>query len=159
MASVRPTGARIRSLSLAARDSARNDYADIVTVSGDDEIGSLGALFNDTAADIRRKSAESRDREEVLRRYVENTTADVGEPLVDLERHLSQVMAARPDRDIEAAVKAAHRLATRLQNQAAVIRLRGSLGSDAARAGGSRRGRRHGRRQPAGAGRVREHHD
>ncbi len=61
----------------------------------------------------------------MLRRYVENTSADVAEPLAALERHLSLMMAARPDRDVVAAMTEAHRLSTRLQNQTAVIRLRG----------------------------------
>ena len=125
MVSVRPTGARIRRLSQDAIRSAKSDYAELVSVRGNDEIGSLSSLFNETAAELRRKATESRDREEVLRRYVENTAADVAEPLAALERHLSLMMAARPDRDVVAAVKEAHRLANQLQNQAAVIRLRG----------------------------------
>jgi hypothetical protein len=35
--------------------------------------------FNETAAELRRKVIESRDREEVLRRYVDNTSADVAD--------------------------------------------------------------------------------
>jgi signal transduction histidine kinase len=125
MASVVPTGARIRKLSQAAINSMRSDYTEMVGVSGSDEIGSLGALFNETAADIRRKAVDTRDREEVLRRFVDNTADDVAEPLAGLERRLSQMMAARPDGDVAEAMKEAHRLSTRLRNQAAVIRLRG----------------------------------
>jgi signal transduction histidine kinase len=120
-----PTAARIRRLSLAARKSAQHDFADIVEVSGSDEIGSFGALFNDTAADIRRKAKDASEREEALRRYVENTTVDVGEPLARLERDLGRVMAVRADRDVVAAVKEAHRLTMQVQNLAAAIRLRG----------------------------------
>lgn len=125
MAAVRPTGMRVRTLSQAAIRSAKSDYAELVSVNGNDEIGSLGSIFNETAAELRRKVTESGDREEVLRRFVENTAADVAEPLAHLERHLSRMMAARPDPDIIAAVKESHRLANQLQNQAAVIRLRG----------------------------------
>jgi signal transduction histidine kinase len=125
LATVSPTGRRIRKLSLAAINSARSEYSEMVGISGNDEVGALGSLFNETAADIRRKTKESLDREEVLRRYVENTSADVAEPLAALERHLSQMMAARPDRDVVSAVKESHRLSTRLQNHAAVVRLRG----------------------------------
>jgi len=120
-----PTASRIRRLSLAARKSAQHDFADIVEVSGSDEIGSFSALFNDTAADIRRKAKDASEREEALRRYVENTTVDVGEPLAKLERDLGRVMAVRPDRDVVAAVKEAHRLSMQVQNLAAAIRLRG----------------------------------
>ena len=125
MAATAPTEARVRRLARETRSSASHDYTEIVAVSGTDEVGSLGALFNDTAADIRRKAAESRDREETLRRYVENTTLDVGEPLVALEQRLSRALAARPDGEIAAAVKETHRLAMQVQNLAAVVRLRG----------------------------------
>jgi signal transduction histidine kinase len=125
MVATSPTAARIRRLSLAARKSAQHDFADIVEVSGSDEIGSFGALFNDTAADIRRKAKDASEREEALRRYVENTTIDVGEPLAKLERDLGRMMAVRADRDVVAAVKEAHRLTMQVQNLAAAIRLRG----------------------------------
>jgi signal transduction histidine kinase len=124
MVSVRPTGMRIRTLSVATINSARSDYAELVKVRGSDEIGSLASQFNETAAELRRKVIESRDREEVLRRYVDNTSADVAEPLDELETHLSAIMAARPDRDVVNAMREAHRINTRLQNHSAVIRLR-----------------------------------
>jgi len=127
-AATAPTAARVRRLSIQARSSAANDYSEIVTVSGHDEVGSLSALFNDTAADLRRKATDARDREEALHRYVENTTTDVGEPLVELERRLTGVLAASADRasqnEMVSAVKEAHRLGMQLQNQAAAIRLR-----------------------------------
>jgi signal transduction histidine kinase len=125
MVSVRPTGMRVRALSQAAIASARSDYAELVKISASDEIGSLASQFNETAAELRQKVIESRDREEVLRRYVDNTSADVAEPLGELESHLSRIMAARPDSDVVSALKEAHRINTRLQNHSAVIRLRG----------------------------------
>lgn len=124
MASVRPTGMRVRTLADAVLRSARSDYAELVRVTGSDEIGSVGSQFNETAAELRAKVIESRDREEVLRRYVDNTSADVAEPLGELETHLGRMMAARLDRDVVSAVKEAHRINTRLQNHSAVIRLR-----------------------------------
>jgi signal transduction histidine kinase len=124
MISVRPTGMRVRRLAQAAVNSARSEYQELVKVRGSDEIGSLASQFNETAAELRRKVIESRDREEVLRRYVDNTSADVAEPLDELERHLSTMMAARADRDVVSAVTEAHRINTRLQNHSAVIRLR-----------------------------------
>lgn len=132
MAVTTPTAIRVRTLSLAARQSAKRDYTEIVNVSGSDEVGSFGALFNDMAADLRRKTTDARDREEVLRRYVENTNIDVGEPLTALERQLGRVMAVRPDPEIVTAVKEVHRLAMQVRNQTAVIRLR-SAGDDSPR--------------------------
>jgi signal transduction histidine kinase len=125
LAATTPTGMRMRNLSLAARQSAKEDYAQIVKVSGADEVGSFGALFNEMAADLRRKTVDARDREEILRRYVENMTADVGDPLAELERRLGVVLAARPDPAIALALKEAHRLAMQVRNNAAVVRLRG----------------------------------
>jgi signal transduction histidine kinase len=125
MAVTVPTEARVRKLSQQTRSSARHDYTEIVAVSGKDEVGAMAALFNDTAADIRRKAIESRDREEALRRYVENTTIDVGEPLVALEQRLGRVLAARPDDEMAATLRETHRLGMQVQNLAAVTRLRG----------------------------------
>ena len=125
MISVRPTGIRVRTLSQAAINSARTDYSELVNVKGSDEIGSLASQFNETAAELRRKAIESRDREEVLRRYVDNTSADVAEPLGELESHLSRMMAAGLGPDVTSAMKEAHVINTRLQNHSAVIRLRG----------------------------------
>jgi len=124
LAATAPTGVRMRNLSLAARRSAHQDYGEIVRVSGSDEVGSFGALFNDMAADLRRKTVDARDREEVLRRYVENMTTDVGDPLGELEHRLGRVLASRADPSVALAVKDAHRLAMQVRNNAAVIRLR-----------------------------------
>ena len=124
LAATSPTAARVRKLSLAARKSAQADFAEIVPVSGSDEVGSFAALFNDTAADIRRKAKDAADREETLRRYVEASSADVGQPLAQLERNLASAMRASGGRDLTAAVKESHRISMQVQNQSAVIRLR-----------------------------------
>ena len=120
-----PTSARIRRLSKEAKDSSRQDYADMVHISGRDEISSLGAVFNDTAADIRRKATDARDREEALRRYVENTTEDVAVPLAALEQDLARMATAAGETTLRRSATEAHRLSMQLQNQAAVVRLRG----------------------------------
>lgn len=120
-----PTARRVRKLSLAARQSAKNDYTEIVQVSGSDEVGSFSSLFNDIAAELRRKTTDARDREDVLRRYVEHSSLEVGEPLAALELQLGRLNAARPDSETAAVVKEAHRVLGQVKNQAAVIRLRG----------------------------------
>ena len=124
MLSVRPLGMRVRKLTQAAVNSARSEYTELINVKASDEIGSLASQFNETAAEFRRKVIESRDREEVLRRYVDNTSADVAGPLGELEGHLSRIMAARQDSDVASAMKESHVINTRLQNHSAVIRLR-----------------------------------
>jgi signal transduction histidine kinase len=122
-----PTTARIRKLARQARESTRDDYAAMVEITGKDEISSLGAVFNDSAADIRRKAADARDREEALRRYVEHTTEEVAPPLAALEEHLaalSSAGSADADPRHRHAVREAHRLTMALRNQAGVTRLR-----------------------------------
>jgi len=120
-----PAAARIRKMAMQARDSTRNDYAAMVTVTGNDEIGSLGAVFNDSAADIRQKVTQIGDREEALRRYVEHTTEEVAPPLAALEDHLVGLGDTGADPRLRHAVREAHRLTMALKNQAAVTRLRG----------------------------------
>lgn len=119
-----PTAARIRRLSREARDSTKNDYAAMVRVSGNDEISSLGAVFNDSAGDIKTKTAGIRDREEALRRYVEHTTEEVAPPLAELSASLAGLGANAGDPKLSQAAKEAHRLTMSLKNQAAVNRLR-----------------------------------
>ena len=120
-----PAAARIRKMAKQARDSTRNDYAAMVSVTGNDEIGSLGAVFNDSAADIRQKATQIGDREEALRRYVEHTTEEVAPPLAALEEHLVSLGGGGADPKLQHAVREAHRLTMALKNQAAVTRLRG----------------------------------
>src|SRR6187401_913652 len=120
-----PAAARIRKMAMQARESTRNDYAAMVTVTGNDEIGSLGAVFNDSAADIRQKVTQIGDREEALRRYVEHTTEEVAPPLAALEDHLVSLGDGGADPRLRHAVREAHRLTMALKNQAAVTRLRG----------------------------------
>jgi signal transduction histidine kinase len=128
--SLLPTSRRIRALSLLAKQSARQDYAEVVELRGNDEIGSLRSVFNDAAADIRRKAVDAREREDALRRYVEQATDDVAAPMGDLESQLSGLvgrsgLSGDDDGRLRRAVKEAHRLKMRLDNLAAVTRLRG----------------------------------
>jgi signal transduction histidine kinase len=123
-----PTVYRIGRLSQAVRESARQDYSGMAPVYGQDEISSLGAMFNETAADIRRRITDSKDREEALRRYVADVTDGITPALADLEARLARrdppgagAEAARVD-----AARRAHELTTRLLNLAAVARLRTS---------------------------------
>lgn len=120
-----PTYARISKLSREAKESTRNDYAAMVGISGKDEISSLGAVFNDSAADIRQKATFIKDREEALRRYVEVTTEDVAPPLASLQEQLAGLAIGRDDANLKVASREAHRLTMALKNQAAVNKLRG----------------------------------
>lgn len=115
-----PITRRVRRLSREARASAAAGYTEMVTITGSDEISSLGAVFNDAATDIRQRVVDARDREEALRRYVETTTEDIVPPLGALSARLASGGAQSP-----AAAKESHRLMMLLQNLAMVTRLRG----------------------------------
>jgi len=129
MLTARPIANRISRLAAAARESARADYSGITTVTGRDDISSLGAAFNEAAADIRRRIVDAQDREETLRRHVEVTKEDVVSPLAGLEQRLGQLqggagLPADAAEEIRRAVRDTHQLRARLQNLAAVARLR-----------------------------------
>jgi signal transduction histidine kinase len=124
-AAAAPTAARIRRLSLESKRSSSQNYAEMVKVSGDDEISALAAGFNDTAADIKRKAVDAVDRETALRRYVETTTEDVVPPMQVLEERLSRMAASGAEPALRQAVRETHRLMMQLQNLAAVTALRG----------------------------------
>jgi signal transduction histidine kinase len=120
-----PTVLRLGRLATATRESARQDFSGIVPVSGNDEVSSLGAMFNEIGTDIRRRITDSRDREEALRRYVADVTDRVAQPLSDLE---SRLLAGAPGGATDPArldaVRQTHELSSRLLNMAAVARLR-----------------------------------
>lgn len=126
-----PIVSRVRRLTDAARASARQDYEAMAPISGADEISSLAFVFNEAAADIRRRAVDGRDREEALRRYVANTTDDVAAPLAAVEANLAALQsradlpgAARDE--LRDAIREAHRLVSRLTNLASVAALRKS---------------------------------
>lgn len=122
-----PTILRLGQLATATRESSRQDFSGIVPVTGIDEVSSLGAMFNEIGADIRRRITDSRDREEALRRYVADVTDGVAQPLTDLEaRLLADARAGATDPARLENVRHAHELNGRLLNMAAVARLRTS---------------------------------
>jgi signal transduction histidine kinase len=124
-----PIAMRVRTLAQAARDSVRQDYSGMTPIRGRDEISSLGSIFNDTAADIRARITDAKDREEALRRYVASTTEDIAAPLAALEAPIARLAAAQPAGSAEQQLARettleAHRLAMRLHNLAAASKLR-----------------------------------
>jgi signal transduction histidine kinase len=123
------TERRVRTLAHAVHASAREDYALMAPVGGRDEVGALGAAFNEAASDIRRRAVDVRDREDALRRHVRQTSEEVAVPLADLEARLASLSAEagapEPHRaEMRRALDDAHHLVSRLNNLAAVARLR-----------------------------------
>lgn len=126
-----PIVARVRRLTHAARESARQDYTAMAPVSGSDEVSSLAFVFNEAAADIRKRAVDAADREEALRRYVANTTEDVAQPMAALEASLADLesrggLPRAAQEQLRNAVREAHRLVSRLTNLASVAALRKS---------------------------------
>jgi signal transduction histidine kinase len=126
------TERRIRALARVARESMRHEYDTMAPVGGRDEIGALGAVFNEAAVDIRRRVVDVKDREEALRRHVRQTAEDVTGPLGDLEARLASLAAEissdEPSRaEIRRALVDAHHLVSRLNNLSAVAHLRTSI--------------------------------
>jgi signal transduction histidine kinase len=124
-----PTAGRIRRLAASAKQSARAEYTEKVSISGTDEIASLGAVFNEASADLRRKMVEAADREEALQRHVTMTTEDVAVPLAEVSAELAALDRegglSSPTREtVRHSIRAAHQLAARLDNLGAVARLR-----------------------------------
>jgi signal transduction histidine kinase len=126
-----PIVSRVRRLSQAARESARQDYIAMAPIRGSDEISSLAFVFNEAAADIRKRAVDAADREEALRRYVANTTEDVAQPMAALEAQLADLesrgdLPPAAQDQVRHAVREAHRLVSRLTNLASVAALRKS---------------------------------
>lgn len=122
-----PTEWRIRRVAEAARTAARNSYDAIAPVSGRDEISALAADFNEAGADVRRRIADVKDRDDALRRLIGQTADASSEPIAALQQQLNGL-------DARDALRATHDLNGRLGNIAAAARLKMSSGADATEA-------------------------
>ena len=101
----------------------------MVPVSGRDEIGALGAAFNEAASDIKRRALDARDREDALQRHVQQTAEDVTAPLAGIEDRLAALAGdPRLDEtrraDLRQLLLDTHAIAARMSNLTAVARLR-----------------------------------
>jgi signal transduction histidine kinase len=120
---------RIQRTSDAARALASSEYRDIVTVRGHDEIGSLAFALNEAGADIRRRSAEAKDREGAFTRFVASTTDDTTRPFAALQEHLASAdgdasLSAPARAAVRSAIGLAQDLVSMLRNMSAAAKLR-----------------------------------
>ena len=123
-----PTVWRIRRLAAHERGSADSGYGSIAPDTKKDELSSLTFTYNDAVQELQLRSARIDDLDEALRRFVETTREEVGQPLADLEAGLGE-LAVRDgaDRDaVRAAFLKAHDLRASVENLAAASRLRGA---------------------------------
>ena len=91
-----PIERRIRNVAEATRTATRNSYEAIAPVSGRDEISAVAADFNEAGADIRRRMADVKDRDDALRRLIGQTADAAAEPLdaLALSGRLGNIAAA-----------------------------------------------------------------
>jgi signal transduction histidine kinase len=129
---VTPTVWRVRRLAADAREAAREQFASIAPDRKRDELSSIAFVYNETAKESHLRSAESKDRDEALRRVVEDTTSTT-RPLGAIVGRLG-VLETREDAspglraELRLAVRDAHDLNARLSNLALAAELHARRG-------------------------------
>jgi signal transduction histidine kinase len=126
---VGPVVRRIRVLTRAVQRSAAFDYADAVSIAGDDEIAELARAFAAAGREVRAQLAAKDRREQALRNFVADTTHDVAIPLTVLQGHLAtlQECVARESplsaSALASAMSEAHYIGALLHNLSAAAKL------------------------------------
>jgi signal transduction histidine kinase len=122
----------MRRLADGVRRSAASTYAEPVPVESNDELAALARAFNEAGATVRQHFKDVQAREQTLRQFVADTTHDVAMPITVLQGHLSRLdarLAAQSGgsvdarRDLDAAVKEVHYMASLLRNLAVATKL------------------------------------
>lgn len=91
LVSVGPLVRRIGLLTREVRASAGDRYHSHITLKGRDEIGQLARAFEEARTEIRGHIEEQQEREQNLRRFLENTTHDMSIPFTVLQGRLSDI--------------------------------------------------------------------
>lgn len=115
--------ARLRALTTAVRASAADRYRTPAAIGGHDEVGDLGRAFDEAAAVIRSHIEQVEDREQVLRRFVADTTHDLMTPLTVLQGEIAGLEATTGAPALALAAREAQYLASIIHNLATVARL------------------------------------
>ena len=121
-----PLVARVRKLTDQVRRSAAQHYALPIVDPSRDELGQLARAFDEVGQEVRARLVELQEREERLRRFVENTTHDVAIPLTVLQGHLSELSAAGASAQVEhlaGSIQEAHYIAAILSTLGVAARL------------------------------------
>lgn len=121
-----PTVLRIRAVSQSAKEAARSEWTVVARSDGHDELTAVSVALNEASTDLRRRVKDVADREDVHRRFVARTAAEIGQPLEALAEKLTIGTT-----DPQAAVREAHDLSIHLGNLVAAARLRMHLGPTA----------------------------
>ena len=130
---VLPTVRRVRRLAADAREASREQFASIAPDRKRDEISSIAFVYNDTAKAMHQRGAERKDRDEALRRVVEDTSSvthalgAVGARLGVLEMRDGVSPGLRGE--LRQAVRDVHDLNARLNNLALAAELHARRGA------------------------------
>jgi signal transduction histidine kinase len=88
-----PTIHRLRRVAAQAGSAARDGYRSIAPDAAKDDIGAMTFVYNEAAAEIHRRGAETQDRVEALRRFVRSAELDLAPPLSSLETGVSALVS------------------------------------------------------------------
>jgi signal transduction histidine kinase len=124
-----PTVRRMRRAASQAGAAARESYRSIAPDATKDDIGAMTFVYNEAAAEIHRRGAETKDRVEALRRFLRSAELDLAAPLASLETSMHDLaFDARLPRDaqdrVRTALLEAHGASRRLRNLVAAAELR-----------------------------------
>jgi len=127
-----PTVFRIRRLAGDVRAAASEQHASIAPDRKRDEISSIAFVYNDTAKTLHEQTTGTKDREDALRRLVQNA-ADLSAPLGAMTTRLGALdmrddVPASLRGELRQAVRDAHDLEARLGNLALAAELHARRG-------------------------------
>jgi signal transduction histidine kinase len=117
---VAPTVFRIRRLAGDAREASREQHASIAPDRKRDEISSIAFVYNETAKTLHERTTGTKDRDEALRRFIEDA-AGLARPLDTLSARLGTLemrdgVQSGLRSELREAVREAHGLEARLSN-------------------------------------------
>ena len=123
-----PTIHRLRKAASQAGVAARDSYRSIAPDAAKDDISAMTFVYNEAAAEIHRRGAETQDRIEALRRFLRSAELDLAAPLSALEAQVIELTGqSRPtdasDR-LREIVVGLHTASRRLRNLVAAAELR-----------------------------------
>lgn len=130
---VTPTVMRVRRLASDARQAVGEQFASIAPDRKKDELSSIAFIYNDTAKESHLRGAESKDRDEALRRVVEDTSSTT-RPLAGIVARLGALetresLSPGLRTELRQAVRDAHDLSARLNNLALAAELHARRGA------------------------------
>jgi signal transduction histidine kinase len=123
-----PTILRIRRVTQQAGSAARDRYRSIAPDAAKDDISAVSFIYNEAAAEVHRRSAETQDRIESLRRFLHGAEQDLAGPLTKLVADVTALATGSPSEETRAnagaVLKELYGVSRRLRNLIAAAELR-----------------------------------